>query len=113
MEGTQQRKSHGKSFFSKVRFLISFWQRLSLFAGYLIGFSVALAHGTGSASETIALLFDVWILAITLVAAPGMSLLANCVPALIAACKYPADILREGQQQMQAKKYRYVADNNR
>lgn len=65
-------------------------------AGYLIGFSVALAHGTGPVSETIALLFDVWILAITLMAAPGMSLLVNCVPALIAARKYPVDILREG-----------------
>ncbi|MBC2708473.1 MAG: hypothetical protein HF977_12285, partial [ANME-2 cluster archaeon] len=46
-------------------------------AGYLIGFSAALVHGTGSVSETIALLFDVWILAITLVAAPSMSLLAS------------------------------------
>jgi hypothetical protein len=64
--------------------------------GYLIGFSVALAPGTGSVSGTIASLFDVRILAMVLVAAPGMSLLASWVPALIAAREDPADILRAG-----------------
>jgi len=64
--------------------------------GYLIGFSVALAHGTGSVSGTIESLFDVRILAMVLVAAPGMSLLASWVPALIAAREDPADILRAG-----------------
>ncbi|MEA1906369.1 MAG: FtsX-like permease family protein [Euryarchaeota archaeon] len=64
--------------------------------GYLIGFSVAIAPGTGPGSGTIATLFDVRILAMVLVAAPGMSLLASWVPALIAAREDPADILRAG-----------------
>ncbi|MEA1865396.1 MAG: FtsX-like permease family protein, partial [Euryarchaeota archaeon] len=64
--------------------------------GYLIGFSVAIAPGTGPGSGTIASLFDVRILAMVLVAAPGMSLLASWVPALIAARENPADILRAG-----------------
>jgi len=66
--------------------------------GYIIGFLAAAALGTGSGSgpETIASLFDVRILVIALVAAPGMSLLASLAPAMIAARRDPADILREG-----------------
>ncbi|MEA1909375.1 MAG: FtsX-like permease family protein [Euryarchaeota archaeon] len=64
--------------------------------GYLIGFSVAIAHGTGPESGTITSIFDIRILAMVLVAAPGMSLLASWVPALIAAREDPADILRAG-----------------
>lgn len=66
--------------------------------GYIIGFLAAAALGTGSGSgpETIASLFDARILVIALVAAPGMSLLASLAPAMIAASRDPADILREG-----------------
>lgn len=70
--------------------------------GYIIGFLAAAALGTGSGSgsgpgpETIASLFDARILVIVMVAAPGMSLLASLAPAMIAARRDPADILREG-----------------
>ena len=66
--------------------------------GYIIGFLAAAALGTGHGSgpETIASLFDARILVVALVAAPGMTLLASLVPAMIAARRDPADILREG-----------------
>ena len=66
--------------------------------GYTIGFlaAAALGAGLGSISGTITSLFDARIFVITLVAAPGMSLFASLVPALIAARRDPADILREG-----------------
>ncbi|MCK5109803.1 MAG: FtsX-like permease family protein, partial [Methanosarcinales archaeon] len=70
--------------------------------GYIIGFLAAAALGTGPGSglgsgpETIASLFDARILAIVLVAAPGMSLLASLAPAMVAARRDPADIFREG-----------------
>ncbi len=70
--------------------------------GYLIGFLAAATLGTGvgvgsrSGLETIASLFDARILVIVLVAAPGMTLLASLAPAMIAARRDPADILREG-----------------
>ncbi|MEA1909373.1 MAG: FtsX-like permease family protein [Euryarchaeota archaeon] len=68
--------------------------------GYIIGFLAAAALGTGSGSgsgpETIASLFDARILVIALVAAPGMSLLASLAPAMVAARRDPADILRAG-----------------
>ena len=66
--------------------------------GYTIGFLAAAALGTGSGlgPETIALLFDARILVIVMVAAPGMTLLASLAPAMIAARRDPADILREG-----------------
>ena len=68
--------------------------------GYIIGFLAVASIGTGSGSvsgpETIAALFDVRILVIVLVAAPGMSLLASLAPAMIAARRDPANILREG-----------------
>jgi ABC-type lipoprotein release transport system permease subunit len=70
--------------------------------GYIIGFLAAAALGTGLGSglglgpETIAALFDARILVIVLVAAPGMSLLASLAPAMIAARRDPADILRDG-----------------
>ena len=64
--------------------------------GYTIGFLAAAALGTGSGPETIASLFDARILVIVMVAAPGMTLLASLAPAMIAARRDPADILREG-----------------
>ena len=66
--------------------------------GYIIGFLAAAALGTGSGSgpETITSLFDARILVIVMVAAPGMTLLASLAPAMIAARRDPADILREG-----------------
>jgi putative ABC transport system permease protein len=63
--------------------------------GYIIGFLAAAALGTGSGPETIASLFDARIFVVALVAAPGMSLLASIVPAMIAARRDPADIFRE------------------
>ena len=66
--------------------------------GYIIGFlaAAALSTGLGSGAETIASLFDARILLIVLITAPGMSLLASLAPAMIAARRDPADILREG-----------------
>jgi ABC-type lipoprotein release transport system permease subunit len=66
--------------------------------GYIIGFLAAVALGTGSGSglETIASLFDARIFVMVMVAAPGMTLLASLAPAMIAARRDPADILREG-----------------